>query len=390
MKNKIYFLIKKKISFVFFIIKNFNFFFYKLILIFKSKFMKNRTFYAHEDLPNYDLNTKTLTEKINRETKETYKNFNENKKDITRWLENKNLTISQIKKVIKYNENNTIDIKELVNQGVQNFNKKIIGTNDIDIIIKKFRDLKVYPAHVPIFSIKKKDTINNIKKISPFGSYDQIDILSDENLFKFITNREILEYSIKYFGCVPTLANINLYWSFVTNKRSGPQNYHRDIDDYKILNVFMNLTETSFNNGSYEHVKFSHDYNFLNNELNQSSLIKRDIKNFFNINYNGYGSDIYLNDEFFKDKVEQIYGSKGSINFADGFGLHRAVTPTKNDRLILWMTFGLRQTNHENTSNKYQRRIKSENITLKEFDKNLINKYVYRHLIDFSDESSRY
>ena len=50
------------------------------------------------------------------------------------------------------------------------------------------------------------------------------------------------------------------------------------------------------------------------------------------------------------------------------------------------MTFGLRQTNHENTSNKYQRRIKSENITLKEFDKNLINKYVYRHLIDFSDE----
>ena len=107
-----------------------------MILIFKSKFIKNRTFYAHEDLPNYDLNTKTLTEKINRETKETYKNFNENKKDITRWLENKNLTISQIKKVIKYNENNTIDIKKLVNQGVQNFNK-IIGTSDIDIIIKK-------------------------------------------------------------------------------------------------------------------------------------------------------------------------------------------------------------------------------------------------------------
>ena len=50
------------------------------------------------------------------------------------------------------------------------------------------------------------------------------------------------------------------------------------------------------------------------------------------------------------------------------------------------MTFGIKQTSHERTKNKYQKRIKFKDVKLKTFEKNLINKYVYRHLIDFSDE----
>ncbi len=386
MTNKLIFRIKRKINFTIFVFNNFKFFFDKLMLIIKSKFVRKKIFYEYEDVPQYDQDTKNIVNKINFKTIEYYKKFSESKNDINQWLKNKNLIISKINEVLVNREKNDITVDSLLKYGIQNFEKKILNIIDTQEIIENFKNLKVYPAHVPIFSLKKKESISIIKKISPFGTYDQIDILKDKKLLSFITNKEILDHAIKFFGCIPTLANINLYWSFIFNKRTGPQNYHRDIDDYKVLNVFMNLTETSKNNGSYEHIQFSHDYDFIKSNLNNIDELKEDLSNFFNINYNGYGNDIFLKNKYFKDKIKEIYGVPGSINLADGFGLHRAVPPTINDRLVLWMTFGIKQTSHERTKNKYQKRIKFKDVKLKTFEKNLINKYVYRHLIDFSDE----
>ena len=97
----------------------------------------------------------------------------------------------------------------------------------------------------------------------------------------------------------------------------------------------MNLTDTSFDNGSYEHIKHTHDYEFIKKDILSDSKLKDEIDHFFNINYNGYGNDFYLEDSYFSNKIEQIHGKAGTIRFANGFGLHRAVLPKENDRLIL-------------------------------------------------------
>ena len=388
MQIKIFNSLRKNFNFILFVLKNFKFFLDKLILIFRSKFFNRKIFYEYEEIKQYDEVTNKFINEINKRTQKNYDEFAKNKSNILDWYESQKSVISEVNKVFDYKINDKIDIENLNKFGFQKFSKINLNSDVIKKIIEEFMQKKIYPAHVPIFSLKPKDKFDKIKKSSPFGTYDQLDIIKNPILFRIITDNEILDYAIKYFGCVPTLSNINLYWSFKSDKKSGPQNYHRDIDDYKILNVFMNLTDTSFDNGSYEHIKHTHDYEFIKKDIPSDSKLKDEIDHFFNINYNGYGNDFYLEDSYFSNKIEQIHGKAGTICFANGFGLHRAVLPKENDRLILWMTFGIKQTSHEKTKNKYQKRIKFNDIEINDFKKNLINKYVYRHIIDFSNEKN--
>ena len=79
-------------------------------------------------------------------------------------------------------------------------NSKInLNSDVIKKIIEEFMQKKIYPAHVPIFSLKPKDKFDKIKS-SPFGTYDQLDIIKNPILFRIITDNEILDYAIKYFA----------------------------------------------------------------------------------------------------------------------------------------------------------------------------------------------
>ena len=39
----------------------------------------------------------------------------------------------------------------------------------------------------------------------------------------------------------------------------GIQNYHRDVDDHKIVSVFINLTDTAENDGAYCYIEKTHN-----------------------------------------------------------------------------------------------------------------------------------
>jgi hypothetical protein len=69
----------------------------------------------------------------------------------------------------------------------------------------------------------------------------------------------ILNVVTRYFGAKPTISNINCWWSFSARQSvKEAQFFHRDMDDYKFLKMFIYLTDVAEESGSHIFVEGSH------------------------------------------------------------------------------------------------------------------------------------
>jgi len=152
--------------------------------------------------------------------------------------------------------------------------------------------------------------------------------------------------------------------------------FHRDLDDYKVLNVFSNFTDTGEHDGSFSYISGSHN----------RDIIKKKIKylddNFFLNSTMGYGLDSMIKEKDLKQIENRFFGIRGSVAFADGYCLHKAVKPKTQDRLILWITFNAFRSCYETRKIPFVKRVNYQKV--KYFiEDNFINRYVYRNIVDF-------
>lgn len=157
---------------------------------------------------------------------------------------------------------------------------------------------------------------------APMAAYALHRIVECPGLLDLLNASPLLRIASDYLGCTPTLSSLGVRWSF---PNSGTlvrtQSFHRDIDDWRFLKLFIYLTDVDEDSGPHSYVRTSHASSF------------------------GWRARAYAEGElkrrFGPDKIATITGPRGTAFVADTIGVHRGLPPTTRPRLVLQAQYSL-------------------------------------------------
>jgi hypothetical protein len=152
-------------------------------------------------------------------------------------------------------------------------------------------------------------------------SYPLRTILECAAVSPLANNPHILAIARHYLGCTPTISSIGIRWSFCGGQAAATQTFHRDVDDWRFLKLFVYLSDVDDASGPHEYVKGSHR---IRGTLRGNSYSDSDIESRF-----GAGG------------VDRVTGPRGTAFFADTYGIHRGRPPQKKPRLMLQVQYSV-------------------------------------------------
>jgi hypothetical protein len=210
------------------------------------------------------------------------------------------------------------------------------------------------------FSDKDPNTKYNLddKANLKVGYFSVEDTLNCPHIFKIANDEKIINTLASYFQCPFKLDYINSWWSF---KNPGSidektQYFHRDLDNFNFIKMFLYLTDVDINKGAHQYVVGSHNKTY-NLQISRSVINKKDL-NFDNL------------------EIFDFVGESGSALLADTFGLHRGATPINGDRLMIVFSYSVKNSIHS-----INKRHISSNFRNKIINNNF-NKYLIKNFID--------
>ena len=221
--------------------------------------------------------------------------------------------------------------------------KQGIEQDKLAEIVSHFENIPVFSGHVPAQSDGIRRYLEKGAKQFPFGSYVLEDVLQCPHLLEVALRPDIVSLAAAYLGCTPTIYSMNAWWSFPAFSPAMTQDYHRDVDDFKFLALFIYLTDVKAadDGGQHQFIIGTQDeeqvVKLLDGDKEKaSSLFMPKLRKL------GYRqSNVYKS--LFADQIIDVTGSAGSIFLADTYGLHRGVPPKRASRLVCWTRYGLRR-----------------------------------------------
>lgn len=156
--------------------------------------------------------------------------------------------------------------------------------------------------------------------------YDLPTILACPHLLQAMNHPDMLQVATGFLGCKPTLSGAGLRWSFPSEDPNAieVQQFHRDAEDWKILRLFIYLTDVHPDCGPHQFVRRSH-----------RSGGRLRLKPY---------TDRFIDEHYGRDKVETIHGPRGTAFMGDMWGVHRGVPPSARPRLLFNCTYALTGT----------------------------------------------
>ncbi|MFB2773246.1 hypothetical protein ACE1AT_28835 [Pelatocladus sp. BLCC-F211] len=159
--------------------------------------------------------------------------------------------------------------------------------------------------------------------------YKPEDIVDVPHLLDLVNNWKILTTIECLFGAKPTISLIQIWWllqgfDFKANleKRdiTNPDEFHRDIDDWSEIKLFIYLTDVDEDSAPHAYIKKSHKWLLPFRER------------FLDINNTNFPV---------ADNLIKLTGKAGLAWLENTYVLHRSLIPTKNHRLIIAVTYSL-------------------------------------------------
>lgn len=157
---------------------------------------------------------------------------------------------------------------------------------------------------------------------SHVGYHMAKDIVDCPHLVELANRPELLRIAEGFLGCQPVISYMAAWWSYPTPL--APQQaelFHRDVDDWRFLKLFVYLTDTSADNGAHVYVKRSAPSHQL-----------QEIRRF---------SDDEVADAFGKGAITALPGQAGEGFFENTFGLHRGLPLQSGVRLMFQAVYSL-------------------------------------------------
>lgn len=177
------------------------------------------------------------------------------------------------------------------------------------------------------------------KPTEPEGSIQHFktkDVLACRELQQFALSPSIVQEVCMWLGAWPKIIDVSLWRSTVTpGDGELPQRWHRDYDDWRSCKLFLYLTDVDEDTGPHQYIPGSHREDFF------ERLSLPPDAYFWGA---GRGTDIE-NDCDKLPRVE-ITGPAGTTFLTNNFGLHRGKKPTKGERMVFQVSFGLTEFPH--------------------------------------------
>lgn len=148
------------------------------------------------------------------------------------------------------------------------------------------------------------------------------DVVAAPHLLEVANDPRILAAMHHYFGCPPLISGLSAWWSYPTGVApQQAENFHRDVDDWSFIKLFVYLTDVGMENGPHVYVRTSADSRRL-------AAIKR-----------------FQDDEvvaaFGEDALSVQTAGAGGAFLENTFGLHKGTPVERGTRLVFQAIYSL-------------------------------------------------
>ncbi|MBH8561033.1 phytanoyl-CoA dioxygenase family protein [Nostoc sp. CENA67] len=159
--------------------------------------------------------------------------------------------------------------------------------------------------------------------------YKLEDTINIPHVLELANNQRILTIIEEIFGAKPTISMIHIWWLLSgfdahanSNERyfTHPGEFHRDVDDWSEIKLFIYLTDVDEDSGPHAYIKKSHTW-----------LLPPKTR------------DLDINNPDFpiKDNLIKLTGEAGFAWLENSYVLHRSLVPKNKHRLIVAVTYTL-------------------------------------------------
>jgi len=218
-------------------------------------------------------------------------------------------------------------------------------------VLQYFSDTDCFSSHVAAHSDGVLRSVKQqVAKGSHYGSYSLEQSLLAPYVTELAVHPELVGLAEEYLRCVPTLYSVNTFWTFPMARPGLTHDFHRDLDDFRFVAVFVYWTPVTVGEGEFHFYPGTHNRQFVADRLRRPALfpfptagpdlpVTED--NLWQLgNGHGYGhADLYRT--LFGANSISAEGPAGTIIAADTFGLHRGTLPGSRPRLCTWFRYGL-------------------------------------------------
>jgi hypothetical protein len=157
---------------------------------------------------------------------------------------------------------------------------------------------------------------------SHIAHHDARDILMAPHLLALANRPDILAIVSRFLGCKPTLGYLATWWSYHTALGAQQaEHFHRDVDDWRFVKLFIYLTDVGPDNGPHIYVSRS-----------SASAALREIRRF---------DDQEVVKSFGVANVMELTGRAGEGFLEDTFGVHKGQPVAQGRRLVFQAVYSM-------------------------------------------------
>ena len=222
-------------------------------------------------------------------------------------------------------------------------------------------DIKAHLQSCPTYGAHVAAQSNGLAlegNASEFACYRLPDIAATPHVIEIANDPALISLAEQYLGCVPTIYSLNIWWSRPARDEGTrtTQSFHRDIDDYKFLSLFIYLSDVTMETGPHQYAIGTHTKEGLVRILAQSLHLEdtgelkkiqrsQEFKKVL-ASLNKGQSDLAPEhaESIIGDNYKSYIGPAGTGLIISPAGFHKGLTPRSDSRLMLWVRYGT----HEN------------------------------------------
>lgn len=148
------------------------------------------------------------------------------------------------------------------------------------------------------------------------------DVLSAPHLIALANDPHIIGVVSEFLGCKPTIGYLAAWWSYHTSKGAQQAEFfHRDVDDWKFVKLFVYLTDVGVDSGPHMYVQYS-----------SSSDKLTEIRRF---------TDEEVCSSFGAENLLTLTAMAGQGFLEDTFGIHKGQPVEEGKRLIFQVVYAI-------------------------------------------------